>query len=209
MRLNVLSRYYRKCFDADQCKQIIDIAENQNDFLEAGTGETTPDGLKVVYDYNKRNCKTTFLLPSDDVKWIYERVQAIILDCNKKAGWDWHISQIEPIQISKYDVGDHYDWHVDGESDHSGKNEDGLVRKISCTINLSDPYEDYDDGDLEFAFPCHPGEYSLENQIIRDPRCRSKGIGIVFPSFRSHRVTPVTRGVRYSLVAWALGNPFT
>ena len=54
--------------------------------------------------------------------------------------------------------------------------------------------------DLEFAFPCHPGEYPLENQIIRDPRCRSKGIGIVFPSFRSHRVTPVTRGVRYSLV---------
>jgi len=209
MRLNVLSRYYRKCFDADQCKQIIDIAENQNDFLEAGTGETTPDGLKVVYDYNKRNCKTTFLLPSDDVKWIYERVQAIILDCNKQAEWNWHISQIEPIQISKYDVGDHYDWHVDGESDHSGKNEDGLVRKISCTINLSDPYEEYNDGDLEFAFPCYPGEYSLENQIIRDPRCRSRGIGIVFPSFRPHRVTPITKGTRYSLVAWALGNPFT
>ena len=83
MRLSVLSRYYPKCFDSDECKKIIDIAKTQDDLLDAGTGEITPEGLQVVYDTNKRDCKTTFLLPSDDVKWIYERVQAIILDCNK------------------------------------------------------------------------------------------------------------------------------
>jgi hypothetical protein len=35
-----------------------------------------------------------------------------------------------------------------------------------------------------------------------------KGSIIVFPSFLWHRVKPVTRGVRYSLVLWHLGYPF-
>jgi predicted 2-oxoglutarate/Fe(II)-dependent dioxygenase YbiX len=26
---------------------------------------------------------------------------------------------------------------------------------------------------------------------------------VLFPSFKTHRVTPVTRGVRYTLVSWA------
>ena len=35
-----------------------------------------------------------------------------------------------------------------------------------------------------------------------------KGSVIVFPSFVWHRVKPVTKGVRYSLVMWNLGYPF-
>ena len=35
-----------------------------------------------------------------------------------------------------------------------------------------------------------------------------KGSVIVFPSFVWHRVKPVTKGVRYSLVAWSIGYPF-
>ena len=35
-----------------------------------------------------------------------------------------------------------------------------------------------------------------------------KGSIIVFPSFVWHRVKPITKGVRYSLVLWHLGYPF-
>ena len=35
-----------------------------------------------------------------------------------------------------------------------------------------------------------------------------EGSVIVFPSFIEHRVTPVTKGIRYSLVAWFVGQPF-
>ena len=35
-----------------------------------------------------------------------------------------------------------------------------------------------------------------------------KGSIIVFPSFVWHRVKPVTKGTRYSLVMWNLGYPF-
>ena len=35
---------------------------------------------------------------------------------------------------------------------------------------------------------------------------KSRGAFITFPSFMLHRVTPVTRGTRWSLVAWVLGT---
>jgi predicted 2-oxoglutarate/Fe(II)-dependent dioxygenase YbiX len=31
---------------------------------------------------------------------------------------------------------------------------------------------------------------------------------VIFPSFHQHKVESVTDGVRYSLVAWAYGDPF-
>ena len=33
---------------------------------------------------------------------------------------------------------------------------------------------------------------------------RTRGSIIVFPAFLSHRVTPVTKGKRYSLITWML-----
>ena len=35
----------------------------------------------------------------------------------------------------------------------------------------------------------------------------TQGSIIVFPSYMYHQVTPVTKGNRYSLVLWALGEP--
>ena len=35
-----------------------------------------------------------------------------------------------------------------------------------------------------------------------------KGDVVIFPSYQLHRVNPVTRGVRYSLVTWNCGFPF-
>lgn len=35
-----------------------------------------------------------------------------------------------------------------------------------------------------------------------------RGSVIIFPSYVWHRVKPVTRGKRYSLVVWNLGHPF-
>ena len=37
---------------------------------------------------------------------------------------------------------------------------------------------------------------------------RTRGAMALFPSFLPHRVTPVTRGVRYSLVGWVCGKPW-
>ena len=38
---------------------------------------------------------------------------------------------------------------------------------------------------------------------------KQRGTIVVFPSFVWHKVTPVKKGTRYSLVSWHLGHPFT
>jgi len=47
-----------------------------------------------------------------------------------------------------------------------------------------------------------------EKMVMTANEARKKGSIIVFPSFNWHQVTPVTRGVRYSLVTWHLGQPW-
>jgi len=69
-------------------------------------------------------------------------------------------------------------------------------RKISITVQLSDP-DEYEGGDFEFL---------IGKEIIKLPR--KKGCAIVFPSYFLHRVTPVTKGTRKSLVLWGSGQPF-
>jgi len=79
------------------------------------------------------------------------------------------------------------DWHTDFAGTRP-------FRKLSVSIQLSDP-EDYEGGDLELLYGTEPQKLD-----------RSRGALIVFPSFMLHRVTPVTRGARWSLVAWLLGK---
>jgi PKHD-type hydroxylase len=37
---------------------------------------------------------------------------------------------------------------------------------------------------------------------------KEKGAVVMFPSYLMHRITPVTKGVRKSLVLWVGGNTF-
>lgn len=83
------------------------------------------------------------------------------------------------------------------------KNHVGKIRKISMTCNLSNP-EDYEGGDFRFDLGPHAGE----GQYVNCTEIKPQGSIIVFPSHLYHQVTPVTRGMRYSLVMWAIGLPF-
>ena len=79
----------------------------------------------------------------------------------------------------------------------------GKVRKLSMTLNLTDP-DDYKGGDLKFDFGPHAGR----GRFKTCKEIRPRGSIIIFPSFIHHQVTPVTSGTRYSLVIWSLGKPF-
>ena len=95
------------------------------------------------------------------------------------------------IQYTEYHATDqgHYDWHHDVNFFHN----DPMDRKLSLTVQLSDPSE-YDGGDFEFGEVEQPPAFS-----------KDKGTVLVFQSYIMHRVSPVTRGVRKSLVAWFEG----
>ena len=145
-------------------------------------------------------------------QWIYKEIHPFIHEANKTAGWnfDWDFS--ESCQFTKYGVGQHYGWHCDSWDKPYDKPDDpnshGKIRKLSVTVSLSDPSE-YDGGNLEFDFRNQVDwERNKKSKIKECTEIRPRGSIIVFPSFVWHRVNPVTKGTRYSLVIWNLGRPF-
>ncbi len=121
--------------------------------------------------------------------WLYERLWTAAQECNRLF-FCVDIAGVESnVQLARYDSSNlgFYDWHTDFAGVRP-------LRKISISIQLSRP-EDYDGGDLELMYGIQPQKLD-----------KTRGAFIAFPSFMLHRVTPVTRGTRWSLVAWILGN---
>jgi predicted 2-oxoglutarate/Fe(II)-dependent dioxygenase YbiX len=120
--------------------------------------------------------------------WLYERLWSAAQECNRLF-FCVDIAGVETnVQLARYDSASlgFYDWHTDFAGIRP-------LRKISISIQLSRA-EDYDGGDLELMYGIQPQKLD-----------RKRGTLIAFPSFMLHRVTPVTRGTRWSLVAWILG----
>ena len=141
-------------------------------------------------------------------RWIYREIQPYINQANASAGWDFEWDWSESCQFTKYKLNQFYDWHCDSWDKPYDKPKDpnshGKVRKLSCTVSLSDETE-YEGGDFEFDFR-NADDGSNQPQVCKE--IRPKGSVVVFPSFVWHRVNPVTSGTRYSLVMWNLGWPF-
>tara|TARA_R100000365_G_C2717402_1_gene50911 strand:+ start:113 stop:736 length:624 start_codon:yes stop_codon:yes gene_type:complete len=139
--------------------------------------------------------------------WIYKEIQPYIHQANASAGWNFQWDFTESCQFTEYKKGQYYDWHCDSNEVPYDKPEDvnshGKLRKLSMTLCLTEP-EEYKGGDLEFAF--HDQDGDKQPKICEE--IRPKGSVIVFPSFVWHRVKPVTKGVRHSLVCWNLGQPY-
>lgn len=140
-----------------------------------------------------RSSKIKWIPHSDDWNWLYNKFQDMIAEANDEL-WNFNIYDIvEEIQYTEYHASDmgHYDWHQDiGPGDAS-------LRKISLTVQLTDSNL-YEGGDLEI----------WQGGEVRDKTPRGSGIVIIFPSYMMHRVTPVTKGVRRSLVLWVGGEHY-
>ena len=174
------------------CNSIISLAKERK-FIDSNI--LNPDGANGVrVDKDTRIGKHNF----NNQQWVYDLIWPYMEECNKGAEWGFDISSAESYQIAKYEVGDHYKPHLDSIGTQStrwiAKDNPHLhnkTRKISMSLILND---DFEGGDLEiFGVPT--------------PKLET-GSMIFFPSFIAHEVTPVTKGTRYSLVMWFLGNPW-
>lgn len=150
----------------------------------------TPGKLGTASTNNEiRRSQVVFIDKQGKYGWLYGRFWEAVVELNRKY-FCVDISRVEGnIQLARYDSSDRgfYNWHTDF-ADIAPR------RKISITVQLSRP-EDYDGGDLELLFAVQP--YRAE---------KARGTMVAFPSFAVHRVTPVTRGTRWSLVAWIVGE---
>ena len=98
-------------------------------------------------------------------------------------------------QYTTYDKTGKYDWHMDTSL---GRDPSNLqeTRKLSMTICLNDDYVG--------------GEFQINMGQEKDAQTlpAKKGRAFFFPSFIIHRVAPVKKGVRKSLVVWVTGPKF-
>ena len=122
-------------------------------------------------------------------EWIKKLLWEYVLKANKKS-FQIDVENRSEIQFTEYrhNENGHYDWH----HDVNWNGQKGFDRKLSVTIQLSDS-NDYVGGDFEFE------------EIKTNVNFKSLGTIIIFPSYLRHRVSPVTFGVRRSLVAWFYG----
>jgi len=222
MNLNNYYWYFQSALSSKFCDKLVKHALKQKDETALIGGESSAliggvsgDGKnskKQINDLKEiRKSNITWL----NDKWIYEAIHPFIHTANRNAGWnfDWDFS--ETCQFTKYKTKQFYTWHCDSwpgpyvSSDSKlnelNKNKLGKIRKLSVTVSLSDP-KDYNGGELEFDFRNMNPDKEHNRQICKE--ILPKGSIVVFPSHVWHRITPVTKGIRYSLVIWNLGYPF-
>jgi len=173
-------------FTPDQCRQIIECGRRQKP-QQAQVGMGKPGGGTDT----KKRVTTISWIPFQEMGHMYRDLNNFIQKANENHFGFGDIQVTENAQFTEYPEGGFYDWHMD--CDLIMKNEPP-VRKISMTLVLS-PETDFEGGGLELARP---------GQIMRP----KQGHAVFFASFVMHRVVPVTKGLRKSLVMWFGGEPF-
>jgi len=150
------------------------------------------------FDYKKRKTDVSFITDKNNI------MNELVWDFIRKANnqyFNYNLNYFQAIQFAKYQNGGHYEWHQDGTADIPAAEE---CRKLSLTMSLTD-HTTYDGGLLEFYNGERPYDES-EHNVSED--IKAQGSVVVFDSRDWHRVTPVTKGVRYSIVCWTVGPNF-
>ena len=167
-------------FTPKQCQMIIDAgrAEPKQD-AEVGNDKGIKDG-KI--DTKTRTSQISWI-PFKKRANMYQDIERIMKSTNgNHFGFDV-MTLSENAQYTEYPEGGFYDWHVDNDVNMQ---HEPPVRKISMTLLLS-PESEFEGGDLELM---------AEGKVAKI----KQGHAIFFASFIRHRVKPVIRGNRKSLV---------
>ena len=175
-------------FTPEQCQLIINAgrAEPKKD-SEVGNGKGIKGG---VIDTKTRTSHISWI-QFKKMPEMYKNIEKIMKATNgNHFGFDG-MTITEMAQYTEYPEGGFYDWHVDNDVNMQ---HEPPVRKISMTLLLSSE-SDFEGGDLELMSEGKIGKLK-------------QGQAIFFASFVRHRVKPVIRGNRKSLVMWFGGTPF-
>lgn len=195
MKLKYTYWYFKSVLSDEFCKKVINLAKQKQKVMATiGSGEL-----------NKKTRDSLVLFLNDPI--IYKTLHPYIQTANKNAEWNFQWDSTEPVQYTEYNKKQHYRWHQDAWDQPYVNPEEplsyGKIRKISVSCSLNDSKK-YKGGKLQFDSST---PLKKEN-IITCEEILPKGSIVVFPSFIWHRVTPVTRGTRQSLVLWNLGKPY-
>ncbi|AIX30687.1 ferrochelatase [Synechococcus phage ACG-2014f] len=171
-------KQYKESVPPDICDMIVKYAEQfPNRWENATTIQSIKDNT-----IDTRICESWNVLPTDSIDdVVYKYItEASSKFCNTFP--HFNLTQDTGYQILRYKPGGKYDYHTDQHATYN--------REVTIILNLND---DYEGGNL-----CH----IKDNHMIK----MGKGDIIIFPAnfMYPHRITPITSGVRYSIVTWAV-----
>jgi PKHD-type hydroxylase len=172
----------------------INLLLAQPEWLNMQDGVINTGGQAPVTDETIRKTKVAWLDTKPELETIWGKFASVTAEVNAQF---FHFDLdgfYEPMQICLYEeqtLG-HYDWHTDWSSKSTG-----VQRKLSMSLLLNDASE-FEGGELQIK---------QVTDVAQTLEC-TKGRAWFFPSYTLHRVTPVTKGIRRSLVLWCGGKPF-
>jgi len=175
----------RPLFTPKQCQMIIDAGRSEPR-RDAEVGNDSGP----TYDTETRTSHISWI-PFSKMPEMYKDIERYMKQTNGNHFGFEGMQLTEFAQYTEYPEGGFYDWHIDNDIECS---KEPPVRKISMTCLLS-PENEFEGGDLELM---------SEGKV---PKIK-QGHAVFFASFIRHRIKPVTKGVRKSLVMWFGGTPF-
>lgn len=189
-------QHYRANLAPHECAALVEYALT----FPAQEGKVGHGGTTKTHEMRKSAVR--WLARHDtELRWLFDRITLNALEVNRNC-FQLDLAneprlQFGAAQFTEYhaDEEGHYDWHEDNCWIAPNPNRKLHDRKLSCVVQLSNP-ADYEGGRLEF-----------ERENLTGDTFTRQGDMIFFPSHLRHRVTPVTRGVRHSLVLWFEGPP--
>ena len=194
---------FPRAISKKECEKLLDYCIKNTKLKEAfvlNKGQSDADDDRIGRtDPSIRITDIAFVEPdgNEDNK-VNELAWHFLNEANTRQ-FNYEIESYQLVQFARYRDGGHYGWHRDVNETAITPN--GEMRKLSLTLCLTDPKE-YEGGELQFF----NGERPIEQRIIND--IQDQGSVIVFDSRDWHRVIPVTKGTRYSLVCWSVGPNF-
>lgn len=175
-------------FTPEECNKIIELC---NQFT---MNKATAGGYDENSDYtNVRESTVSWLKLTPESEWIYDRLAWIARNINGEFykfdlyGFSEHMQ----FTIYEGENSGHFTWHTD-----VGAKFGTPPRKLSMIVQLDDP-SNYEGGELQIWTGPNP-----------EPVKKEQGLVVAFPSYSLHRVTPVTSGIRRTLVVWVCGPAF-
>jgi PKHD-type hydroxylase len=193
--------------------KVIDcIEEDLEKYFDQQLHESrTGGGYNGGLDKDIRNAKNAWVPTSH---WISGFVWNYVQKANKE-NFLYELDGIdgEQLQYTVYGPGEHYKWHNDlGISGYFKPQAEGnrvdpnliasdfmqknceSIRKLSFSLQLSEP-DSYEGGQFQLL------DETGNSYIVP----RQRGTIAIFDSRTMHRVRPVTKGVRKSIVGWCVG----
>lgn len=177
-------KIFTEVLDSKTCDEIIECAKK----IKLNKATVTKE---KIYKPNFRKANICFI-PKDneDFSTVYKYLDNFFHDANSEF-FGLNLIRMQNLQFSEYDST--YQGHFDFHRDTIIESKSFYQRKLTLCVQLSDPLT-YEGGNFELAYTMTDKE-----------DLRKRGTIIIFPSLFYHRITPVTKGIRYSLVAWYEG----